>query len=219
MRLTLKGMGLGGTSENPFHGHSRGTVLLQARGPKRWPNGWPLHWGHRARTAMQIRQARVEDARAVMGLVARVVPIMRASGNLQWDDEYPNAAVFEHDIHLEQLWVIEIEGQIAGLASITTDQEPEYEQVGWDITETAIVVHRLAVDPAFRGRGIAAALMLQAEVVAGERSIPVLRADTNISNEATQRPVFKLGYELAGEIGLSYRPGIRNRCYEKRLTL
>jgi ribosomal protein S18 acetylase RimI-like enzyme len=145
---------------------------------------------------MQIRQARVEDAKAVMELVARVVPIMRASGNLQWDDEYPNAAVFAHDTELKQLWVVEIEGRIAGLAAITTDQEPEYAQVGWDITETAIVVHRLAVDPAFHRRGIAAALMLQAEVVAGARSVPILRADTNISNEAAQRLVSKLGYEL-----------------------
>jgi ribosomal protein S18 acetylase RimI-like enzyme len=167
---------------------------------------------------MQIRRGRVEDVGAVMELVARVVPIMRASGNLQWDDEYPNAAVFERDAELKQLWIVEIEGQIAGMAAITTDQEPEYAQVGWDITETAVVVHRLAVDPTFRGKGIAAALLLQAEVVAAERSIPVLRIDTNTSNEATQRLFPKLGYELAGEIALGFRPGLRFRCYEKRLV-
>lgn len=167
---------------------------------------------------MQVRLGKLEDVHAVMELVARVVPIMRAAGNLQWDDEYPNAAVFARDAEMGQLWVVEIDGQIAGFAAITTDQEKEYAQVGWDISEVAVVVHRLAVDSEFRGRGIAAALMLQAEVVARARSISVLRIDTNTSNQATQKLFPKLGYDLAGEIELGFRPGLRFRCYEKRLV-
>jgi RimJ/RimL family protein N-acetyltransferase len=50
-----------------------------------------------------------------------------------------------------------------------------------------------------------------------ERGIGVLRVDTNTQNEATQRLFPKLGYELAGEIGLGFRPGLRFLCYEKRL--
>src|ERR1700733_8656494 len=99
---------------------------------------------------MQIRQATLRDVDSVMALVRRVVPLMRASGNLQWDDHYPNADVFERDIELDQLWLAEIDGEIAGVAAITSDQEPEYANVGWDIHETAIVVHRLAVDPGFQ---------------------------------------------------------------------
>jgi N-acetylglutamate synthase-like GNAT family acetyltransferase len=102
---------------------------------------------------MQIRRASMEDVATIMALVRRVVPLMRASGNLQWDDQYPNDAVFEKDVEQGQLWVAEIDGQVAGVAAITTDQEPEYAAVGWDINEVAIVIHRLAVDPAFRGKG------------------------------------------------------------------
>lgn len=153
-----------------------------------------------------------------MALVRRVVPLMRASGNLQWDDEYPNPEVFLRDVSLTQLWVAEVSGSIAGMAAITTDQEPEYADVGWDISETAIVVHRLAVDPAFQGQGAAKALMLQAETVAVSRGISVLRVDTNTQNAATQKLFPRLGYTLAGEIGLSFRPGLRFLCYEKRLA-
>jgi ribosomal protein S18 acetylase RimI-like enzyme len=160
----------------------------------------------------------MEDVATIMALVRRVVPLMRASGNLQWDDQYPNDAVFEKDVEQGQLWVAEIDGQVAGVAAITTDQEPEYAAVGWDINEVAIVIHRLAVDPAFRGKGTAAALMLQAETVAKEREIDVLRVDTNTQNEATQRLFPKLGYGLAGEISLGFRPGLRFRCYQKRLA-
>ncbi len=154
-----------------------------------------------------------------MVLVRRMVPAMRASGNLQWDEAYPNTEVFQQDIALAQLWVAEIDRQIGGFAAITTDQPPEYAEVGWNLKELAIVVHRLAVDPAWRGRGIAAALMAQAEAVANERGIGVLRVDTNTENAATQRLFPKLGYVLAGEIRLGFRPGLRFLCYEKRLSL
>lgn len=154
----------------------------------------------------------------MMDLVRRVVPLMRAGGNLQWDEHYPNAGVFERDVNLDQLWLAEIDTQVAGVAAITTDQEPDYASVGWDIHEPSIVVHRLAVDPAYRGKGIAAALMEQAEAVARNREIAVLRVDTNKQNQATQKLFPKLGYTLAGEIGLSFRPGLRFLCYEKRLA-
>ncbi|NUQ31050.1 MAG: GNAT family N-acetyltransferase [Acidobacteriaceae bacterium] len=168
---------------------------------------------------MQLRLATQDHLDNIMQLVRRVVPIMRASGNLQWDDQYPNPTVFGNDIQQNQLWIAEIDGQIAGVAAITMDQEPEYAEVGWDITEPAIVVHRLAVDPAFRGSGVGIALMQQAEVVAIERAIPRLRVDTNSQNAATQKLFPKLGYTFAGEIGLGFRQGLRFFCYEKIVAI
>jgi ribosomal protein S18 acetylase RimI-like enzyme len=167
---------------------------------------------------MQIRLATHRDLAALMTLVRRVVPLMRSAGNLQWDENYPNEAVFERDIDLKQLWIAEIGPDIAGIAAITMDQEPDYARVGWDISEPSIVVHRLAVDPAFRGAGVASLLMQTAEHIAVERGISVVRVDTNTQNEATQRLFPKLGYKLAGEISLQIRPGLRFFCYEKRLA-
>jgi GNAT superfamily N-acetyltransferase len=167
---------------------------------------------------MVLKEAVLGNVERVMELVSKIVPSMRASGNLQWDQEYPNVAVFAQDVELSQLWLAEIDGHLAGFAALTLDQSPEYADVGWDIKETAIVVHRLAVDPAFRGQGVAAALMGQAEILARERGIKVLRVDTNTENQATRRLFPKLGYTLAGEIGLAFRPGLRFYCYEKRLA-
>ena len=166
---------------------------------------------------MPVRPGTLDDIPAILALVRLVVPLMQASGNHQWDDKYPNAEVFSRDAALGQLWVAEEAGQVLAVAAITTDQEPEYAAVGWDLTETAIVVHRLAVAPAAQGRGLALALMEQAEAEARRRGIGVLRVDTNVANPATQALFPKLGYTLAGEIGLGFRPGLRFRCYEKRL--
>ena len=168
---------------------------------------------------MLVRLATKSDLPAILALMRRVIPLMHADGIFQWDDTYPNEQVFGADIDAGQLWVAEPEdGIVAGVAAITTEQYAEYAQVGWDITEPAIVVHRLAVDPAFRGAGIAVALMQQAETVARERGILLLRVDTNTQNAATQRLFPKLGYTLAGEFGLGFRPGLRFVCFEKRLV-
>jgi hypothetical protein len=45
-----------------------------------------------------------------------------------------------------------------------------------------------------------------------------VRVDTNTENAATQRLFPKLGYRLAGEIGLGMRPGLRFLCYEKLIA-
>lgn len=166
---------------------------------------------------MTIRPAISSDLPALMKLVKQVVPLMRETGNFQWDDMYPNETVFSQDIDKAQLWVADIDGQLAGVAALTEDQEPEYAQVGFDISQRAIVTHRLAVDPAFRGQGIAAALLNQAEKLALERNVAFLRVDTNSENQVTQKLFPKLGYQLAGEITLGFRPGLRFLAYEKQL--
>jgi ribosomal protein S18 acetylase RimI-like enzyme len=159
------------------------------------------------------------DLPAVMELFRRVVPLMQAAGNRQWNSEYPGEAAFSRDIQRGELWIAETEnGAIAGVAAITTDQQPEYADSGLDISETAIVVHRLAVDPAQRGAGIAVALMQHAEAIARERGISVLRLDTNTQNFAAQRFFTGLGYTFAGEVSFAGRTGLRFLCYEKRLA-
>lgn len=75
---------------------------------------------------------------------------MQAAGNFQWNDTYPNTVVFEEDVRLNQLWVAQVDNEIAAVSAITTDQYPGYAAVGLDITQEAIVVHRLAVDPKYQ---------------------------------------------------------------------
>ena len=153
-----------------------------------------------------------------MALVRRAVPLMHASGNFQWSADYPNEAAFAQDIEQNQLWVAELNGSVAGVAALTMAQDEEYAQADWDVSVPALVTHRLAVDPSAQGKGVALALMEQAERQAVAQGLTVLRVDTNSENAATQRLFPKLGYRFAGEITLGFRPGLRFFCYEKRLA-
>lgn len=164
-----------------------------------------------------MRLANQGDLPSLMAIIRSVVPLMRAEGNLQWGDDYPNEEVFLDDIDRQRLWVSLMEGEVAGVIALTTDMEPDYDQADWDNSLPAIVIHRLAVDPAYRGAGVARALMLLAERVAVSRCIYVVRTDTNSENKATQKLFPGIGYRFAGEISLRARPGLRFLCYEKIL--
>ena len=168
---------------------------------------------------LTLRLAVAADLPAVLALVRAVVPLMQAQGNFQWTTEYPNAEVFGQDVDAGHLWVVELAGgALAGVAALTRNaQDPEYAQADWDPAESAVVVHRLAVAPAAQGRGVAQALLAQAENLARGWGFRAVRVDTNSENVATQRLFPKLGYRFAGEITLAFRPGLRFFCYEKWL--
>lgn len=165
-----------------------------------------------------LRPATLADIPAILGLIGRAVPLMQASGNWQWTVDYPNEDVFRQDVAQDHLWVAELDGRVAAVAALTHNhQDAEYAQADWDAAEPALVTHRLAVDPAAQGHGLAVALLEQAEVLARQQGLRVLRVDTNSENQATQRLFPKLGYRYAGEITLAFRPGLRFFCYEKWL--
>ena len=170
-----------------------------------------------------VHLATADDVTAALAVVRVVVPLMLAEGNTQWALDYPNAEVLSRDVAAGQLWVAVAEGGgVVGLAAISTAREPEYERLSsWagGAAAPAVVVHRLATLPDWRGRGVAAALMRQAERVAAERGIAYLRVDTNSANRATQQLFPKLGYAYVGDITLDFRPGLRFVCYEKVLSL
>jgi len=168
-------------------------------------------------TDLTIRRATAADLPAIVALVQAVVPQMNADGNMQWTSEYPNEAVFRRDVGRQHLWIAERLGALEGVAALTQDQDPEYADADWDAAEPALVTHRLAVTPEAQGRGVAGALLVQAEYEARALGLRTLRVDTNSENAATQRLFPKLGYRFAGEIKLAFRPGLRFFCYEKRL--
>ncbi|UEG54551.1 GNAT family N-acetyltransferase [Mucilaginibacter daejeonensis] len=169
---------------------------------------------------VSVRKAIQTDVDAIMALIAEVVPVMQQQGNFQWAADYPNAQIFTTDIQHERLWVAVYDEQVVGVIAICEGQEPEYAQItDWDVTEPAIVAHRLAVSPHMQGKGIAAALLHQCEVVAAERNVGLVRLDTNSVNRPMQNLFLKIGYNLGGEILLPKRPGLTFLAFEKRLNL
>ena len=166
---------------------------------------------------MKIRLATHADIPQVVQIAHKVVPLMRAEGNFQWDESYPCYEHFKADVLEMQLWVAVNDSEtIIGFAALTSSQPPEYADSGCDILIPAIVPHRLAVDPAFRRSGVAQLFFARAEQLAIEKGFSYVRVDTNTANIAMRQVILKSGYTLKGEISLAVKAGsLRFFCFEK----
>ena len=113
-----------------------------------------------------LRLATMQDLTRIMAIVQATVREMHAYGNYQWDEVYPTEQDFAADITQGDLFVSEAEGQICGLICINQTEPAVYADAGWTLAEKALVLHRMAVDPAMRGRGTGSELLQQAETLA-----------------------------------------------------
>lgn len=167
-----------------------------------------------------IRKARLEDLPIIMQIVKEVIPLMHASGNTQWGEDYPTEEVFREDILAETLYLSEgnDEGKhiIEGFICINQDESEEYIPLKWQADSKAVVLHRMAVSPRSRGRGVASKLIAFAEEVAAKESISWIKTDTNEANTIMKAILEKRGYQYVGQV--YYRiPGTPYNCYEKKL--
>ena len=143
-----------------------------------------------------VRPAAPGDLDAVWALVRRAVQKMREEGSEQWGEDYPTRADYEEDLR---------RGRLAAAVSAQGQAETAYAGVPWAVEGPALVVHRVAVDPALERGGVASALLTYAEDWARARGIPVFHADTYCKNRKMQALFRKRGFVQRGEIHLPGR--------------
>ena len=107
----------------------------------------------------QIRPAHTEELDELYGLVTDATRYMDEQGIPQWDDIYPNRLILKDDIEKQQMYVLEVEGRLAGLIVMNEDRSPEYADVAWKYLGRVLVIHRLTIHPTYQGRGLATHLM------------------------------------------------------------
>lgn len=167
-----------------------------------------------------IRPAAAGDLDEIWALVGRAVAHMNALGNPQWGSDYPTRAHYAGDIARGELYAaVDGVGAILGIVCLNTDQAPEYAPLPWRVPGPAMVVHRMAVDPAAQRQGVAAALFSFAEALARARGIPAVHADTYWKNDRMRSLFLNRGYEKVGEVSFSrpQRP-LGYPCFEKVLA-
>ena len=135
---------------------------------------------------------------------------------------YPSRASALEALELDELFVLEHGGTVAASARINRTQGEEYRRASWstDAPEGQVMVlHTLAVDPEFRGRGFGKQFVDFYERFALENACPYLRIDTNEINAAARRLYARLGYAEAGIVPCVFNgiPNVNLLCLEKNL--
>ncbi|MBP1744707.1 MAG: acetyltransferase [Firmicutes bacterium] len=147
-----------------------------------------------------IRKAAKEDLAKIMEIIKATVEEMKTYGNTQWDESYPQEKDFNRDINSGDLYVDERDGEVAGFICVNQVEPVEYEELDWSSKEKAMVVHRMAVNPKFRRKGIASGMMKFADELANSRGIRCMKTDTYSVNPKMNALFVKCGYKFVGEM-------------------
>lgn len=118
-----------------------------------------------------------------------------------WErDVYPTKDTAVTSVSLGDNYLCIDEEKIVATGRINQEQVPEYYEVDW-MHEAAdsevMVLHTLAVDPEYMGRGYGSSYAGFYEDFAREKGCRVLRIDTNEKNFVARKMYEKLGYREA----------------------
>lgn len=161
-----------------------------------------------------INKAKLNDLPLIMKMIKTVVTLMNEKEYTFWNENYPNISHFEKDIEEESLYVYKISDNIAGVICINSEEAEEYKSLNWSLNDKNYVVHRLAVNPEFRGEKIGDQLLGFAEKCARNNGVKIIKTDTNVINISAQKLFERNGYKKVGVVSFTGHEG-NFLCYEK----
>lgn len=97
-----------------------------------------------------IRKANMNDLESIMKIIKSTVEEMKTYNNTQWDENYPLEKDFVSDIKKQDLYIYEVDGEVAGFICLNYEEPEEYLGLNWSSNKKAMVIHRMAVNPNFR---------------------------------------------------------------------
>ena len=132
----------------------------------------------------QLRLALPQEAAACYRIIEAAKEFQREQGFVQWTDGYPNEATIREDLAARRGYALEVDGELAGYLCIDPAGEPAYETIdgAWHTRPPYAVIHRMAFDRRFVGRGLSAAALRLAEDLCREQGAAAIRIDTDPQN-------------------------------------
>jgi len=171
---------------------------------------------------MIFRQAVASDFDVIRAITTAAREYLASQGLDQWQGGpgypaatgWPTPECIENDIAQGYDWlaVDEVSGEVLGVVAAVTTGEPDYNNVtsGAWLTQSAnqadqgevtyMVLHRMAVSPTARRRGVASFLLQSAFAMAREQGLKSVRVDTHHGNLPMQGCFEKAGMTRCAEI-------------------
>ena len=168
---------------------------------------------------MNIRKTKVSDLDAVMEIIEYAREYFRREGIPQWQGPYPEREHILEDIEKDNSYVCETAGVVRGICAIIVGVEPDYLKIyegEWKNDRDYVCIHRVAVHPDAKGKGVARAFVDEASRIALEHGLYDVKCDTHEINLNMRRMLEKNGFEYCGVIYLS-SDGEPRVAYQKRL--
>lgn len=165
---------------------------------------------------MKLIKADYTDVSTIWEILQYAILQRKLDGSNQWQNGYPNEQTVINDIKNGYAYVLTENDTIIAYAAISFDKEPAYDAlVGkWLSDSSYVVVHRVAIAKAFKGKGYATKLFEIVEDLCVENNVFSIKVDTNFDNVPMMKILEKLNYTYCGEV---FYDGDPRRAYEKIL--
>lgn len=155
---------------------------------------------------IRLRQTDTSDLPEVMALIRMAVQFMKSHGICQWNDGYPNEGKILEDIRQGESYVCLCGEKIVGTAALSLREEVTYRKIydgQWLTDGDYGVIHRIAVDDTYKGRGIAGRFVDHIEKMCISSGISSVRVDTHTDNVPMQKMLINRGFCKCGNILLA----------------
>ncbi len=165
---------------------------------------------------IRLRKANAADCDIIWNIIQQAIERRRIDGSSQWQDGYPNLGTVESDTEKGFGYVMTVDGEIAVYTALILNDEPAYSTIdgAWLSDGEFVVVHRVAVDEKFAGRGMVKKLFDLIEDFARSHEIQSVKVDTNFDNIAMLKILENKGYSYCGEVFLA---GGMRKAFEKMI--
>ena len=150
-------------------------------------------------TELVFRQGTADDIDAVLCMIHGAENKMDAQGIRQWDGVYPDRATFEEDVRNESLYLGLLGDTLAVCYVINDICDEQYQNGAWEFPDTRYRVgHRLCVNTALQGKGLASRTMEHIEEQLRAEGVESFRFDAFSQNPVALSLYEKHGYKRVG---------------------
>lgn len=163
---------------------------------------------------IKMREARITEVGQIWEIIQQAIERRRKEGSTQWQNGYPNKGTIESDIAKNFGYVLTVDDEIAVYTALIMNDEPAYSSIegAWLSDGEFVVIHRVAVNEKFAGKGMVKILFDKIEDYTRSQNIKSIKVDTNFDNLAMLKILESKGYSYCGEVMLA---GGMRKAFEK----
>lgn len=167
---------------------------------------------------MEFRKSKKIDVEEIMSIITKAQNHLKEQGIDQWQNGYPNEDVIKEDIEMQESYVLLEDKKVVGTTALSFKGEETYNKIyngKWLTDGNYAVIHRIAIDIDFRGKGLAREILKEIEKKCTKNMVKSIKVDTHKENISMQKFLGKHGFKYCGIIYL--KNGNERVAFEKVL--
>ena len=163
---------------------------------------------------VELRNAKPAEIDRIWEIIQQAIARRKSEGSNQWQNGYPNRDTIVSDVSKGFGFVLTVDDEIAVYTALILNDEPAYSSIegAWLSNGEFVVIHRVAVDENFQGKGLVKILFDKIEDFTRSHNIQSIKVDTNFDNLAMLKILENKGYSYCGEVMLA---GGMRKAFEK----